>query len=114
MVKNFRTYDTSIRFYRLCEQLKLPRHLRDQLSRSSSSIALNLSEGSARSTLRDRRRFYTIALGSLRESKTILDLAGIAQESEIQKIADILGAQLYRLIQNLLPTLQETADRSDS
>lgn len=107
MLKNFRTYHTSIRFYRLCETVRCPNHLREQLSRASSSISLNLSEGSARSTRRDRKRFYTMAMSSLRECQAILELANIPQDSEVYQVADSLGGQIYRLLQTLLPTPDE-------
>ncbi len=48
MLKSFRTYQLSIQFYQACLVLKLPRHIRDHLLRASSSITLNLAEGSAR------------------------------------------------------------------
>jgi four helix bundle protein len=67
---------------------------RAQFERACLSIALNLSEGSARPTERDRRRFYFIALGSLREVQTLLDLYGTP---ELISQADTLGAHLYRL-----------------
>ncbi len=81
----------------MCEELKCPKHLRDQLLRASSSIALNLSEGSSQPTPRNRARYYHIAFGSFRESQTILDLAKIDKDSEISNIADRLGANLYKL-----------------
>ncbi|MBI3534569.1 MAG: four helix bundle protein [Deltaproteobacteria bacterium] len=40
------------------------------------SIPLNLAEGSAKPTSPDRRKFYFIALGSLREVQTLLALFG--------------------------------------
>ena len=107
MLKNFRAYQDSIRFYRLCEEVRCPRHLREQLSRASSSIPLNLSEGSARPTRRDRKRFYSIAMGSLRECQTILELAQLPAEDEVRRLADSLGAQMYRLLKALLPTPDE-------
>jgi four helix bundle protein len=60
-------------------------------------VALNIAEGSAKSSLKDRRRFYTIALGSLREVQTIIELESLP----IEDSADQLGAYLYRLIQSL-------------
>ena len=57
-----------------------------------------LSEGSAKPTVADRRNFYFIALGSLRECQTILRLHGQTQ-TFIQKKADFLGACLYKLCQ---------------
>ena len=47
MLKNFRTLDLAVAFYRQVTGLKLPHHLKDQLLRASSSIALNLAEHAA-------------------------------------------------------------------
>jgi len=75
----------------------LPAHLRDQLKRAASSVVLNLAEGAGRGTNADQRRFFQIAMGSLRESRAILDIANITLHDEL---ADKLGAHLYRLIQS--------------
>ena len=94
---NFRTYQLSIQFYREASQLKLPFHLRDQFLRAASSITLNLAEGSAKGTSKDRTKFYRIALGSQRECAAVLDL--LAQpELTISSLCDRLGAHLYKLV----------------
>ncbi|MDP2346002.1 MAG: four helix bundle protein [Deltaproteobacteria bacterium] len=49
--------------------------LADQLRRAASSVALNFSEGSKHSSLRERRRFFTIARGSAAEVSAIIDVA---------------------------------------
>ena len=98
MLKNFRTYQIAVEFHHACRQAHLPDYLKDQLLRASSSVALNLSEGSGRSTYRDQLKFFHIALGSLRESQAALDLAPKSY-SELVKQADLLGAHLYRLCQ---------------
>ena len=85
-MKNFRTYQLAIEFYKNSSNLKLPRHLKDQLSRASSSIALNLAEGRGKRTVKDQKRFFQIAMGSLRESQAILALAGL-DNTEIAKQA---------------------------
>lgn len=95
-MKNFRTYQESVRFYRLATGAKLPRHLKDQLVRAAASVSLNLAEGYGRSSHDDRLRFYRMALGSLRECQAVLDLAG-SQWSDLMGVADVLGACLYRL-----------------
>ena len=53
MLENFRTYQLAIQYYRLVKRLELPKHLKDQLLRSSSSIVLNIAEGTGKPTLKD-------------------------------------------------------------
>ena len=100
MRKNFRTFDLSIKLYHECKALSLPRHLKDQLNRASSSVVLNLAEGSARRTIKDKLRFFHIAFGSLRESQAILQLAQTSQDKAIE-LADRTAAHLYKLIKAL-------------
>ena len=96
MLKEFKTYQLSLQFYQACLKLKLPRHLRDQLLRASSSISLNLAEGSAKPTERDQMKFYFISFGSLRECQAILSLHGHCSPKLVD-LADHIGACLYRL-----------------
>ena len=95
-MQNFRTFNLAVQFYQAVVTLKLPRHLKDQLDRASSSIALNLAEGSGRSSRKEQRQFFHISLGSTRECQAILML--VNDQSLIVK-ADILAAHLYKLIQ---------------
>jgi four helix bundle protein len=96
MLKNFRTYQVSILFYKACVNLKLPRHLKDQLVRASSSTTLNLAEGFAKPTKKDQMKFYYIAFGSLRECQAILSLSN-QKSFELIDLADHIGASLYQL-----------------
>jgi four helix bundle protein len=95
MLKKFKTYQHSIEFYHKCEKIKCPTHLKDQLLRAASSISLNLSEGSAKPTPKDRKKFYYISMGSLRECQTLFDL--MALEDSL----DLMGAQLYKLLKSI-------------
>lgn len=98
MIRNFRTYSIAVELYRLLIAVRLPRHLQDQCRRAASSIVLNLAEGSGRSTKADQARFFSMALGSLREVQAILDLVGA--ESQILELTDILAAHVYKLIRH--------------
>jgi len=94
MHKGFRTYQLAVRLHQACERVRARYFVKDQLIRVSLSVVLNLSEGSAKPTARDRLRFYFIALGSLREVQTLLEILGRCNEIEL---ADQVGAHLYRL-----------------
>ncbi len=48
--------------------------LRDQLRRASSSIPLNIAEGTGKTGAADRARFHAIARGSAFECAAILDV----------------------------------------
>src|SRR6185437_15042780 len=96
MLTHFRTYRLSLQFYQSCAQLKVPRHLKDQLLRAASSISLNLTEGSAKPTKKDQMKFYFISFGSLRECQAILSLSGQTSPVLLDR-ADHLGASLWKL-----------------
>lgn len=51
------------------------RNVRDQLSRASMSIALNIAEGSGRFSQKDKRNFYVIARASSAECIALMDIA---------------------------------------
>ncbi len=55
----------------------LPRgfaYLADQLKRASSSVLLNFSEGQAKRTFRERKRYFSCAKGSVYEVAALYDL----------------------------------------
>ena len=93
-LQNFRTYALALDFYRDCKPLKVSSILRSQLLRAASSIVLNLAEGSAKPTAKERARFYSIAFASFRECQAILSLES---HRELLLKHDLLGACLYKL-----------------
>lgn len=95
-MSTFRTLDLAIEYYQISKGIKLPGHLKEHFLRSSSSVSLNLSEGNAKVSKKEKLRFYEIAHGSFRESLTILPLEGIVNE-KIYEVADRLRASLYKL-----------------
>ena len=96
MLENFTAFQIAKKHYWKCKTLKLPRFLQEQLLRASSSIGLNLAEGSGKRTPADQRRFYAIAFGSLRECQAILELEQI-NDPELKDLGNQLGAILFTL-----------------
>lgn len=96
-MKSFRTLELAIEFHKHTKTLKLKGNLADQLDRASSSIALNLSEGNARGSAKDKRNFFQNAYASLRECQTIFRMLDQNSDS-LNKMADQLGANLYKLV----------------
>ena len=76
--ENLRVYKTAIEFVAwtqpLIERLPAKVSARDQLERASTSIALNIAEGNAKSSDKDRVRFWQIAQGSAFECGACLDV----------------------------------------
>jgi four helix bundle protein len=70
--------------------------LQDQLHRASSSIALNLAEGSGKRTPEDQRHFYSMSFGNLKECQAILELEEI-DDRELKNLINRLGAMLFKL-----------------
>ena len=98
-MKSFRTLELAEKFYSMSEETELKGNLRDQLLRASSSIALNLAEGNAKRTVKEKKRYYHTAYGSIQECKVILRLAKTPND-EIHDLADKLGAWIYNLIKS--------------
>ena len=96
MLEKFDAYVAAKEFYQKCKLLKLPGILQDQLHRATSSIALNLAEGSGKRTPADQRRFYSISYGSLRECQAILELEDI-NDPDLKILVNRLGAMLFKL-----------------
>jgi four helix bundle protein len=99
-MNRFRTYELAVRFYRMVSMVKLPCHLKGQLQRAASSVALNSAEGSAKPSPKERARFYRIALGSFRETVAVLDLVNI-HSTELNELTDKLARHLYNLCKAL-------------
>ncbi|MCC6137264.1 MAG: four helix bundle protein [Bdellovibrionaceae bacterium] len=100
-MKSFRTLELAVQFYKLSQNVKTPKHLRDQLDRASSSVSLNLAEGNAKFSYKDKARIYQIAYGSFRECQAIFELVDVEDE-ELLATSKHLGASLYRLIEGTM------------
>ena len=106
MDRKFYCHERAVKLYKNCKNIKLKAFIRDQLLRASSSVALNLSEGNARKTTKDRLRMFNIAYSSLQEVKSICELEDL---SALYKEADQLGAMIYVLCRNLTETVTEAS-----
>ena len=92
-------------------QAPLPRDGADQLRRAVASIGANLSEGYSRHTPADRARFYSYALGSLREAAVwYLSLQNMLAP---ERLAHRLGliAQERRLLLGVVNAVNRTTGR---
>ena len=96
-MKKLKTYQLAVRFYNNSKNLYLKEPLRNQFQRAILSIVLNLAEGTAKPTAKDRRKYYRTSLGSLRETQAILE---IINHKALITESDRLGACLYKLCKN--------------
>ncbi len=103
-MKTFRTLELAIQFHEMTEQTTISGHMKDQLLRASTSIALNLAEGNAKPSEKEKKRYYQTAYGSLKECQTIFRLTKETDTTLLQK-ADHLGASIYKLLQSKIKTL---------
>jgi len=77
---------------------------KDQLSRASMSVVLNIAEGSSRFTDKERKYFFTVARGSVIECVAILDVLRdqeIMQEERQEQLiaqADEISRMLFSMI----------------
>ena len=94
MENKFRTLELAVEFFQACQGIKLNGAFKNQFERALLSIPLNLSEGSAKPSAKERRKFYFISLGSFRECQMILKLSG---QKRLLTLSDKLGAHLYCL-----------------
>lgn len=80
-------------------------YLADQLKRAMISSVLNLCEGNGkRSSHAERRRFFEIAMGSISEVSSALDLArvfGLIKPVELERLKSILKLAFIKI--NALP-----------
>lgn len=96
-MKNFRTYQLALEFYRLCKKVEVNEPIKSQFERANLSIVLNIAEGTGKITPKDKRKFYSIAMGSLRETQCILELI---ERPDLSNQSQHLAASLYKLLQN--------------
>ncbi len=91
----------------LIESLPSKVSVKDQLERASTSIPLNIAEGNARSSQKDRARYWQIALGSSVECAACLDVLVARRLKNIDEVRggkEILS-EIVRITMALLSRL---------
>jgi four helix bundle protein len=89
--------------------------LTKQLRRAAASVPANIAEGNARDSTKEYLRFLAIAVGSLAEVETYLELAQRLDYIETKhsaKIADLLGEE-RRMLRGLQRSLRTKIAKSD-
>ncbi len=85
----------------------IPSYVRNQLGRASLSIVLNVAEGSAKLTKKDRKSFFVIARGSTFECAAIIDIihseneVSLELKNELDTGFEEISKMLYTMIKNL-------------
>ena len=97
-MNNFRTYQLALELAKDSRGIRLKGPYQNQFQRAVLSIALNLAEGSAKVSAKERRRFYETALGSAKEVQAIVEILGM---KSIHGKCDRLAAHCYCLCRSL-------------
>lgn len=85
----------------------LPAYMKNQLGRAALSIPLNIAEGSAKLSRKDRKNFLSIARGSVFECNALICILSSEgqieprQEAGAKGILVELSKMLYTMIKNL-------------
>ena len=84
-------------------------NLADQLARASTSIVLNIAEGSGKYSGPDKRRYYLSAAGSTAECAAILDI--LMRFNLVEKTQHSLGKELLDRMAAMLVGLAKRHQR---
>lgn len=95
----------------LIEKLPAKVSARDQLERASTSIALNIAEGNAKFSNKDRVRFWQIAHGSAVECSACLDVL-VARKIQLEKEIIRGKEQIEILVRMLMGLFKRFSDPS--
>jgi four helix bundle protein len=114
--------ELSLKIYALTRSLPKSEQygLASQMQRSSVSVASNIAEGHQRASTKEYLRFIAIALGSLAELDTQLEIALRAHStseidsSEAKALIVVLGKRLRTLQTRLRAKVSEPASDAES
>lgn len=107
-------YNRSLEFVEFVENLlskfKDKLNVYDQIDRSSTSIPLNIAEGTGKFTVKDKNRYYDIARGSAVESAACLDV--LLKRNRITLEESVKGKELlYEIVSMLIGLIKSNSDR---
>ena len=90
--------------------LKIKLNVYDQIDRSSTSIPLNIAEGTGKFTSKDKNRYYDIARGSAVESAACLDV--MLKRNKISIVENTKGKDLlFEIVSMLIGLIKSNSDR---
>jgi four helix bundle protein len=99
--------------YRLLKQsTMIPVYAKNQLGRASLSVMLNIAEGSAKFSARDRRNFYITARGSVFECSSLVSF--LFEENEIGQSWKEEFYSSYEEISKILFTMIKNLEKNKS
>lgn len=103
-----KAFEANQKIYRFLKvNRQIPTYSKNQLGRASLSIMLNIAEGSAKFSARDRLNFLTIARGSVFECTSLINFLRGENEltdefsQELYSTYDEISRMLYTMIKNL-------------
>ena len=107
-------YNRSLEFVEFVENLlskfKDKLNVYDQIDRSSTSIPLNIAEGTGKFTVKDKNRYYDIARGSAVESAACLDV--LLKRNRITIEESTKGKELlFEIVSMLIGLIKSNSDR---
>ncbi len=112
--ENLKVYNRSLEFVEFVEKIlsKLKDNLNvyDQFDRSSTSIPLNIAEGTGKYTPKDKNRYYDIARGSAVESAACLDV--LFKRNKIDLNENRNGKEiLFEIVSMLIGLIKSNSNR---
>ena len=112
--ENLKVYNRSLEFVefvdKILSKLKDNLNVYDQFDRSSTSIPLNIAEGTGKYTPKDKNRFYDIARGSAVESAACLDV--LFKRNKIDLNENINGKEiLFEIVSMLIGLIKSNSNR---
>ncbi len=103
-----KAYQANQRLYRfLKKDRNIPFYVKNQLGKACLSIILNIAEGSAKFSKKDRRNFFVIARGSAFECSALLSFlhdegeVDIDFKTELTMSFEEISKMLFGMIKNL-------------